>query len=158
RIEKQLRLLQQSLEQGKKQENVGTPGSGIEPEFRRTKAPVKISFGREKGGGGPQPLGPPTFSEYLLYVSIDDAQTWNLVAKAKGDRDAFDYLPSDDGDYLFRVVGVDKQGRRVAVATGPRVIVDSVLPEIVLTAQREGQEVAVGWKITENYLDFESLR
>jgi hypothetical protein len=101
--------------------------------------------------------------ELLLFTSTDQGATWNQVAVATPDKDSFVFYAPSDGLYWFNFTVVDAQGKRVPdiYQTPPRqkVLVDTVKPNIRLTtAERQGDEIAVGWEIQELNPDHSSLK
>ena len=92
--------------------------------------------------------------ELQLWVSHDKGQTWNEAAQARPDQDHFDYAVTEDGPYWFTMVIIDQKGRPdppniYTAAVGQRILVDTVRPDIKLTADRQGNDVMVSWEITE---------
>ena len=99
----------------------------------------------------------------ILWVSPDRGQTWREGGVAKPDTPAFTYKAHDDGHYWFIVQIVDKQNRKepenpAAADVGKKVIIDTVRPDIRLTAERSGDQVVATWDIHEENPDMTSLR
>jgi hypothetical protein len=103
--------------------------------------------------------------ELLLYVSADQGQTWQQHAVAVPDRDGFfNYNAPADGVYWFNMVVVDKAGRReppdvFKVAPALKVLFDTKKPVVAITsAQRNGDDVTVAWKIIEKNPDWTKFK
>ncbi len=101
--------------------------------------------------------------ELDLYVSHDQGQSWNLEGRATPDKEFFPYVAREDGSYWFTVVVIDQKGRQTpqdvhAAPVGQRIIVDTVRPDVQLTAVRQGETVKVDWAITEEHPKPESLK
>ena len=101
--------------------------------------------------------------ELDLYVSHDQGQSWNLEGRATPDKEYFPYTAREDGPYWFTVVSIDQKGQQTpqdvhAAPVGQRVVVDTVRPDVQLTAVRQGEKVKVEWAITEDHPKPESLK
>jgi hypothetical protein len=101
--------------------------------------------------------------ELRLWVSRDQGKNWDLSASAKPDQDAFTFTAPRDGEYWFSIAVIDPQGRQDPVdiyqaPVGQRIIVDTVKPEVRLTAERRGDEVAVRWEVREDYPNLGTFR
>jgi hypothetical protein len=101
--------------------------------------------------------------EILLFTSDDQGATWRQVARATPDDKAFIFYAPADGQYWFNVCVVDGQGKREPpdlYKSTPRqkVLVDTAKPVVHITADRQGQEVVVGWQIQEDHPDLASLK
>jgi hypothetical protein len=103
--------------------------------------------------------------ELLLYVSADQGQSWHQHAVAVPERDShFNFSAPADGVYWFNMVVVDKSGRRepadVFKATPAlKVLFDTKKPVVTLTsAQRNGDDVSVAWKVTERNPDWSKFK
>jgi hypothetical protein len=103
--------------------------------------------------------------ELLLYVSADQGQSWQQHAVAVPDRDAFfNYNAPADGVYWFNMVVIDKGGRRepadiYKAAPALKVLFDTKKPVVAITsAQRNGDDVTVAWKITEKNPDWSKFK
>lgn len=102
--------------------------------------------------------------ELILYVSADQGKTWQQTATAAPDKDHFRFFASGDGLYWFTVVVVDQQNHRqpediYTVPPSQKILVDSIRPVVQITmAEREGEEVMVGWDIRDDSLDAGTLR
>ena len=98
-----------------------------------------------------------------LHMSPDRGQSWLLSQRATPEKDKFEVDTRGDGTFWFSVVVVDTQGRKDPLdlrtaPVGQRVVVDSIRPEITLTAERQGEEIRVSWDIREDNLDPRTLR
>jgi hypothetical protein len=102
--------------------------------------------------------------ELLLFASTDQGLTWNQVAVASPDKDAFVFYAPTDGLYWFNICVVDPQGNREPAdiyKSPPRqkVLVDTLKPNLRITsAERQGDEVAVAWEIQEDHPDLNTLK
>jgi hypothetical protein len=102
--------------------------------------------------------------ELLLFVSSDQGRTWSQTAVATPDREAFTFVAPVDGVYWFSLVIVDREGRReppdiYQVPPGQKIVVDTVKPTVRITqAERQGDEVVVGWEIQDERPDLTTLR
>jgi beta-lactamase regulating signal transducer with metallopeptidase domain len=157
RIEKQLDLLQKILQP--KRPGTGGFGKRLAPQFHNTRNPINVPIVPALSGGkGAEAPGGVEVREYVFAVSIDRGNSWNIIAKAQGDTKEFTFRPPDDGDYLFQIEGYDNLGKRVYNNTGPRHVVDTVPPEIKLTAERDGKDIIVRWAVVERNLDTNGMR
>jgi hypothetical protein len=101
--------------------------------------------------------------EFKLWVSTNEGRNWNLAGSSISDRekilkDGFPYHAAGDGVFLFAIQVVYKGGRvdppDIYSATGAqKIVVDKVKPDIKLTAERKGEEIAVHWNIVEQNPD-----
>ena len=101
--------------------------------------------------------------ELDLYVSHDQGQSWNLEGRTTPDKEYFPYVAREDGPYWFTVVVIDQKGQQTpqdvhAAPVGQRIVVDTVRPDVKLTAERQGETVKVEWAITEEHPKPESLK
>src|SRR5262245_55949175 len=103
--------------------------------------------------------------ELLLYVSADQGQTWQQHAVALPERDAnFTFNAPADGVYWFNMVVVDKAGRRepadvFKAAPALKVMFDTKKPVVTIaSAQRNGEDVTVSWKVTEKNPDWSKFK
>jgi hypothetical protein len=103
--------------------------------------------------------------ELLLYVSTDQGASWQQQAVAAPDRDAFfNYDAKADGVVWFNMVVVDKTGRReppdvFKAAPALKVLFDTKKPVVSITsAQRNGDDVVVAWKIIEKNPDWSKFK
>ena len=98
-----------------------------------------------------------------LYMSRDRGQSWDLYGRVAPDRSNFPVTTPGDGAFWFSVVVVYSAGRREpsnlrAAPVGQRVVVDTTRPDVRLTAERQGDEIAVTWDIRDENLDLRSLK
>jgi hypothetical protein len=103
--------------------------------------------------------------ELSLYVSRDQGQTWDLVAKkAPTDSKPFVYRAPADGTYWFVVQEEDRAHHLnpvnpSSVKPNQRIVVDTQRPRIQVTAERQANgEVLAKWSIAEEHPDPQSLR
>ncbi len=102
--------------------------------------------------------------ELVLYSSNDHGKTWTQAAVATPDKDAFPFIAPTDGVYWLSLVVVDRKGGRdpADVYRSPpamKLLVDTVKPVLRITAaERQGDEVVVGWEIQEEHPDLASLK
>lgn len=103
--------------------------------------------------------------ELMLYVSPDQGQTWQQYVVGTPDKDThFTFNAQADGVYWFNMVVVDKAGRReppdlYKAAPALKVLFDTKKPVVSMTkAEREGNDVVVGWKILENNPDWSKFK
>jgi hypothetical protein len=132
----------------------GTVPADVVPINQRNfQIPIRIDAGRRH-----------EIRELLLFASTDRGATWNQVATAPPDKDAFVYYAPADGQYWFSVCVVDTRGNRepadiYKTTPGQKVLVDSVQPTVRFTgADRKGDEVAVSWEVRDEAIDLASLR
>jgi hypothetical protein len=100
--------------------------------------------------------------EVLLYLSRDKGLTWVPLPGNKLGEASVPYRAPADGLYLFKVATVFKSGQRepADIAQGPvglKIVVDTVKPDIRLSARREGGEIVAQWSIDELNPDPENL-
>lgn len=102
--------------------------------------------------------------ELLLFVSRDQGKTWEQVAVASPDKSAFPYYAPADGIYWFSVCVVDRQGQREPSdisksPPGQKVLIDTVKPVLrIVTLERQGEEILVGWEVLDEHPDLSTLR
>jgi hypothetical protein len=101
--------------------------------------------------------------ELDLYVSHDQGQTWNLEGRAKPTDEFFPYAAREDGPYWFTVAVIDLKGQQTppdihAAPVGQRIVVDTVRPDVKMTAERQGDTIRVNWAITEEHPKPETLK
>jgi hypothetical protein len=102
--------------------------------------------------------------ELLLFTSRNQGQTWEQVAVAGPDKNAFTYFAPADGVYWFSVQVVDRQGNReppdIYKATpGQKVVIDTVKPVVKIhSADRQGDEVAVHYQVQDERPDLTTLK
>lgn len=92
--------------------------------------------------------------EMVLYVSTDQGKTWNKAAVTSPDQPAFQYNAPTDGLYYFSICVVDQQNRQdpadpYQAPVGQKILVDTLRPDVRLTAERRNDEVLVRWDIVE---------
>ncbi len=105
----------------------------------------------------------PDISGLELHWSRDRGQTWAMLARISPDKSAYPCKVPADGPYWFTLVTVNSQGLRdindlKQAKPGLKIYVDTVVPEIKLTADRVGDEIVVNWDIREDHLDPKSLK
>ncbi len=101
-----------------------------------------------------------------LWMSRDRGQSWEKVGQAAPEQSSFPVTAPGEGMYWYTVVVVDNQGRReppgdlktVPAEMMQRVVVDTVRPDIKLTAERQGDEILVSWDIKDDNLDTKTMR
>ena len=99
--------------------------------------------------------------EVQLYLSTDQARTWQLYSKVRPDQKSFLFRCAGDGQYWLMVRTVDKlgalhpSGDRAPIL---RVVVDTIPPNLQLRATRgsDGQ-ITAQWEIQDANLKPESL-
>src|SRR5438876_5933500 len=102
--------------------------------------------------------------ELILFASNDEGVTWNQVSQAPPDKDAFIFYAPNDGLYWFNICVVDTQGRREPpdiYKSIPRqkVLVDTLQPSVrIVSAERQGDDIVVGWEIQEDHPDLGTLK
>jgi hypothetical protein len=111
-----------------------------------------------------QPARRQEISQITLYVSADKGQTWNQEAVALPDKTEFTFNAPADGEYWFRVATKDLRGRQEPenIYQGPpaqKILIDTLKPLVrIVSARREGEDVAVAWEIQEDHPDLKSER
>jgi hypothetical protein len=131
----------------------GVPAPVVAINKRNFKIPILI-----------EPSKRPQIKLLRLYVSNDQGQSWGEVATRTADQDHFAFYAPTDGIYWFTVAVVDQQDRQIPpdpykAAPNQKILVDTTLPEVmIVSADRENEEVSVGWEIKEEHPDLESLR
>jgi hypothetical protein len=102
--------------------------------------------------------------EVILFASTDQGLTWNQVGVASPDKSAFAFYAPTDGLYWFNIGVVDVQGNREPpdiYQTPPhqKVLVDTLKPNLRITAaERQGDEIVVGWEVQEDHPDLATLK
>jgi hypothetical protein len=101
--------------------------------------------------------------EVKLYVSSDEGKNWNQFAGGPPDREGFPFLAPAEGTYWFTVQVINKKNKPdpfdiYSVPPSQKIIVDTTRPDIKLTAERRGEDIAVHWDITETNPDRDSFR
>jgi hypothetical protein len=102
-------------------------------------------------------------AELHLYCSRDEGRTWNQVGRATPDKDAFLFTTNGDGKYWFKVAVVNQKGVQepsdvYTAPVGQKIVVDTIKPEVRAGAERQGDQVNVGWEINEQYPRPETLK
>jgi hypothetical protein len=103
-------------------------------------------------------------SELLLYVSKNQGKNWSIYARVAPDKKAFDYLASEDGLVYFSIAVKLKRGGQdppdiYKAAVGQKINIDTVRPVVrLVSADRTGDEVQVGWDIVEESPDWTSWK
>lgn len=99
-----------------------------------------------------------------LYACKNGDQVWERVAFAPPTQDQFTYTAPDDGRYWFHIVTVDLKGNRdpANLVTEPpamKVLFDTRSPAVAFTnVRRTGDEVAVEWKVDDQFPKDEATR
>jgi hypothetical protein len=102
--------------------------------------------------------------ELLLYVSKNQGKNWSIYARVAPDKKAFDYLASEDGLVYFSIAVKTKKGLQdppdiYRAAVGQKINIDTVRPVVrLVSADRIGEEIQVGWDIVEEYPDWTSWK
>ncbi|HTU17460.1 MAG TPA: hypothetical protein VMG10_05300 [Gemmataceae bacterium] len=102
--------------------------------------------------------------ELILLVSQDQGRVWQPVDRKAPSERRFVYRAPGDGSYWFIVQEVDHKGRTIPenperVKPSMAVIVDTVRPQVTLTAERLANGwIQAHWKITEKSPDLRSVR
>jgi hypothetical protein len=102
--------------------------------------------------------------ELKLFSSTDEGRSWQEVAVTSPDKGAFIYYAPADGVYWFSVQIVDQQGRLdpadiYKAPPGQKVLVDTLKPLLrIISAERQGEDVAVSWEIQEDHPDLATLK
>jgi hypothetical protein len=75
-------------------------------------------------------------SAVLLYVSMDQGDSWQLYGKTSPDAKHFEFRAAAEGDYLFAVKTVDPSGNAFSSPAPPiKVLVDTTQPQIDFRAE-----------------------
>jgi hypothetical protein len=102
--------------------------------------------------------------QLILWASVDSGKTWDQVATVSPDKEGFNYYAKEDGLYLFKVQVEDQKGKKqpgdiYEAPVGQRIVVDTLRPQVqILSAERQGDEIAVRWEIREDNPDIASLK
>jgi hypothetical protein len=89
--------------------------------------------------------------ELELYVSSDQGRSWMVVDKITPDKTFFTYATQADGEYWFKVLIINQQGKSEPATPyeGPvtmKLVVDTKPPELkIVSAQRRNDELVVQW-------------
>lgn len=130
-----------------------TPGDVVPINQRNFQIPIRVEPSRRH-----------EIKELILFASTDQGATWNQVATATPDKEAFVYYAPSDGLYWFSVCVVDSRGNReppdiYKAPPGQKVHIDTAKPAVRITAaERQGEDVTVAWDIQDDRLDLSSLR
>lgn len=129
------------------------PGDVVPINQKNFQIPIKID-----------PVRRGEIKELKLFASSDQGRTWQHVATAAPDQDAFTFYAQSDGVFWFNVAVIDTRGnsepKDVFKATpGQKVMIDTLKPAVRLTTtERQGDEVTVGWEIQEDHPDLTTLK
>jgi hypothetical protein len=98
-----------------------------------------------------------------LFVSSDQGQSWSESATRTPDQDHFAFYAPADGIYWFTVAVVDQRDHQMPpdpykIPPNQKILVDTIGPDVKVSAEREGEEIAVNWEIKEEHPDWESLK
>jgi hypothetical protein len=101
--------------------------------------------------------------QLILWASLDGDKTWEQVATVGPDKEGFNYYAPSDGLYLFKVQiesmkGVKEPGNIYEVPIGQRIVVDTLRPQVQISADRQGDEILVRWEVRDDNPDKESLK
>jgi hypothetical protein len=102
--------------------------------------------------------------ELLLYTSNDQGSTWQQQAVANAEKENFSFTAPADGVYWFKMVTVDKSGRRdpADLYKDPRVLkvlFDTKKPIINITdIQRSDSDLTLSWKTVERNPDWSKFK
>lgn len=95
--------------------------------------------------------------DMFLYVSPDQGRTWQQEAVASPNDEAFVFHAPKDGEYWFKAVAVNKQGKQDPkdVYKGPvdqKVLIDTLPPTArIISVQRQGEDALVNWEVQDNF-------
>lgn len=129
------------------------PGSD-EKHLSKPKFRIPVSLQADKVAG---------LQAVLLYVSSNRGKSWELHGRIKPGEDGFQYLAKSDGVYWFTVAVLDKQGNQDPrdIYQGEdrlKIVVDTLQPEVKLSAEKQGSSIQVRWSIREEYPDLASMK
>jgi hypothetical protein len=104
--------------------------------------------------------------EILLFVSPDRGKTWQQSGKLPIEmaEKGFAYVAPGDGEYWLKMATVNQQGQQQPqnIYEGPVdmvLLVDMVRPQMtIVSAQRQGSDVVIGWEIVEANPDPDTLK
>jgi len=99
----------------------------------------------------------------LLYVSNNRGKSWELHGRIKPDEGSFQYLAKSDGVYWFKVAVLDKQGNQdprdiYQAEDCMKIVVDSLPPEVKLTAEKQDSSIQVRWNIREDNPELATMK
>jgi hypothetical protein len=132
----------------------GTVPPDVSPiNQRKFEIPIRIDPARRAG-----------IKELKLYSSTDEGRTWHLEYVADPDKTGFTFFAPTDGIYWFSVQVLDQQGHSepddiYRASPGQKVLVDTLKPLLrIVSAERQGEDVAVSWEIQEDHPDLATLK
>lgn len=101
--------------------------------------------------------------QLILLASPDQGKTWNQHGTAEPDKDGFPFTAPSDGLYYFTICIVDQKGNKepnnpYSAPVGLKILVDTVKPEIRMSAVRDGENVIASWEVVEEYPNLATLR
>lgn len=102
--------------------------------------------------------------QLILYASTDQGKTWEQQQVTGPEKDAFVFTARSDGMYWFNVCVVDNRGHCEPadvskVPPAQKILVDTVRPLVrIVSAERQGDEIAVEWDIREEHPDLATLK
>lgn len=99
----------------------------------------------------------------LLYVSTNRGKSWELHGRIKPDEGSFQYLAKSDGVYWFKVAVLDKQGNQeprdiYQTEDCMKIVVDSIQPEVKLTAEKQDSSIQVRWNVREDNPELATMK
>ena len=99
----------------------------------------------------------------LLYVSNNRGKSWELHGRIRPDEGSFQYLAKSDGVYWFKVAVLDKQGNQdprdiYQAEDCMKIVVDSLQPEVKLTAEKQDSSIQVRWVVREDNPDLATMK
>lgn len=99
----------------------------------------------------------------LLYVSNNRGKSWELHGRIKPDEGSFQYLAKSDGVYWFKVAVLDKQGNQdprdiYQAEDCMKIVVDSLPPEVKLTAEKQDSSIQVRWNVREDNPELATMK
>jgi hypothetical protein len=107
----------------------------------------------------------PEIKEFVLYQLAPDNRTWQVCGRAAPETKGIPFTAYDDGTYYFKLAlmnsRTNKQEPEDIYRAGEvhRIVVDTVPPVLrLVSAERQGDEVAVRWEVQEANPDWPSLR
>jgi hypothetical protein len=134
----------------------GVPGNAdeiVHINQRGFQIPIKVLPGRQH-----------EVRELYLHLSRDQGRTWELYARSKPDKKGFDFFTDRDGLLYFSIQVVDQKGVMdppdvYRAPVGQKILIDTVKPVVKLvSADRLGDEIQVGWEVREDRPEWTSLR
>src|SRR5262249_29919972 len=102
--------------------------------------------------------------ELQLLYSTDEGRNWSQGGAATPDKEAFAFTAPTDGVYWFGLIIVKKDGTKEPpnafnLAPSMKVLVDTTKPVVrILSAERQGDEVALRWEVQETSPDWGSFK